>query len=67
MKFNFKTFCVLPDTVFLCVFYGCQNKQRLFPYTLLSERFYNRDGVCLLRGRSRIFNIVQVELSLAEC
>jgi hypothetical protein len=29
---------------------GSQNKQRLFPYTALTDWFYNRDGVCLLRG-----------------
>ena len=27
----------------LCVLYGSQNKQRLFPYTTLTVWFYNRD------------------------
>jgi hypothetical protein len=32
-------------TVYLRVLYGSQNKQRLFPYTALTEWFfYNRDG-----------------------
>jgi len=35
----------------LRVLYGSENKQRLFPYTALTDScFYNRDGVCLLRG-----------------
>jgi hypothetical protein len=36
--------------VHLCILYGSQNKQRLFPYTALLNSFYNPDGVCLLRG-----------------
>ena len=27
-----------------------KNKQRLFPFTTLSDSFYNPEGVCLLRG-----------------
>jgi hypothetical protein len=30
--------------------YGSENKQRLFHYTTLTDGFYNRDGLCLLRG-----------------
>jgi len=41
-------------TVFLC---GFQNKRRLFPYTTLTD-FYNRDGVCLLRGTDWVFNVM---------
>jgi hypothetical protein len=37
-------------TVHLCVLYGSENKQRLFHCTALNDWFYNRDGVCLLRG-----------------
>ena len=37
-------------TVYLCVLCGSENKQRLLPYT--STDFYNRDGDCLLRGRT---------------
>ena len=29
--------------MYLCVLYGSQNKQRLFPYTALTDWFYNRD------------------------
>ena len=46
LTFNNSTFC--PHSVFTCLF-GSQNKQRLFPYTTLTDWFYNRDGVCLLR------------------
>jgi len=42
-------------TVYLCVLCGSENKQRLFFYTTLTDWFYNRDGVCLLRGRDWIF------------
>jgi hypothetical protein len=34
---------------------GSQNKQRLFPYTALSDWFYNRDGLRLLRGTNWIY------------
>ena len=33
-----------------CVLCASENKQRLFPYTALTDGLYNRDGVCLLRG-----------------
>ena len=36
--------------MYLCVLCGSQNKQRLFPYTALTDWFYNLDGECLLRG-----------------
>jgi hypothetical protein len=32
------------------IFCGYENKQRLVHFTALSDCFYNRDGVCLLRG-----------------
>jgi hypothetical protein len=41
--------------VYLCVLSGSQNKQRLFPYTTLTDWFYNRGGVCLLRGTDWVF------------
>ena len=41
-------------TVYLCVLCGSENKQRLFPYTALTDWFYNWDGVCLLSGTSWI-------------
>jgi hypothetical protein len=37
-------------TVYLCVLCVSENKQRLFHCTALTDWFYNRDGVCLLRG-----------------
>jgi len=36
--------------VYLCVLCGSQNKQRLFPYTALTDWSYSREEVCLLRG-----------------
>jgi len=36
-------------TAYLCVLCGSQNKQRLFPYTALTDWFYNRDGVFTAR------------------
>jgi hypothetical protein len=41
--------------VCLCVVYGSENKQRLFPYKTLTD-FYNWDGVCLLRGTDWVFD-----------
>jgi len=41
--------------LYLCVLCGSQNKQRLFPHTALTDWFYNRDGVCLLRGTAWAF------------
>jgi hypothetical protein len=56
-QFNIQQFYVLPHTVCLCVLCGSQNKKRLFPYTDLTDWFYNRDGMCLLRGTNcTIFN-----------
>ena len=52
--FRIEEFCFL-TTVCLCVFYGSQDKQRLFPCTTLAEYFQNRDGKCLPRGRDWIF------------
>jgi hypothetical protein len=37
-RFSTKKFCILP-TMYLCVFYGFQNKQRLLLYTVLTYRF----------------------------
>jgi hypothetical protein len=48
--FNIHKFHVLPTHLYLCVLYGSQNKQPLFPYTALIYGFYTRGGDCLLRG-----------------
>ena len=37
-RFSTKKFCIQP-TMYLCVFCGFQNKQRLFLYTVLTYRF----------------------------
>jgi hypothetical protein len=43
-RFNIQQFHVLPNhKVYLCVLYGSQNKQRLFPYTALTDWFYSRN------------------------
>jgi hypothetical protein len=36
---------------------GPQKKQRLFPYTTVTDWFYNRDGECLLRGTSWVSDV----------
>jgi len=38
-QFNIQQFYVLPHTVYLCVLCGSQNKERLFPYTALTDWF----------------------------
>ena len=45
-KINTQKFRVL-STIHLCVLCGCQNKQRLFPYTALTYRF--------LKPKQRVF------------
>jgi len=37
-QFDIQNFCVLPP-VHLCVLYGSENKQRLYPYTALTDWF----------------------------
>jgi hypothetical protein len=41
-------------TVYLCVLCGSENKQRLFPYTALTDWFF-WDAVCLLHGTVLVF------------
>jgi hypothetical protein len=54
MRLNVK-FYVLP-TQCIYVFLVDLNKQRLFPYTVLTDWFfYDRDGVCSLRGTEWVF------------
>jgi hypothetical protein len=53
-SFDIQQFCVLP-TIHLCVLCRSHEKQRLFLYTALTDFFYNRDGVCLLRGTDWVF------------
>jgi hypothetical protein len=38
-QFNIQQFYVLPTQVYYCVLCGSQNKQRLFPYTALTDWF----------------------------
>ena len=38
-QFNIKRFHVLPTYLYLCVLCGSENKQRLFPYTTLTDWF----------------------------
>ena len=39
IRFSIQQFYVLPHTVYLCVLCGSENKQRLFPYTALTDWF----------------------------
>ena len=38
-QFNIQQLYVLPTQLYLCVLCGSQNKQRLFPYTTLTDWF----------------------------
>jgi len=38
-QFNIQQFYVLPTQLYLCVLCGSENKQRLFPYTALTDWF----------------------------
>jgi hypothetical protein len=38
-QFYIQQFCVLPHTSYLCVLRRSENKQRLFPYTALTDWF----------------------------
>ena len=53
-QFNIQQLYVLP-TLYLCVSYLSENKQRLVPLQHKMSGFYNRDGKCLLRGRNWVF------------
>ena len=44
-----------PPTLYLCVLYLSENKQRLVPLTSNLIGFYNRDEKCLLRGTNWVF------------
>jgi hypothetical protein len=48
---------------FVCVF---QNKLRSFPYTLQLIGSYNRDDICLQRGKKLIFKLIQIYLILKK-
>ena len=53
-QFNIQQLYVLP-TMYLCVLYLSENKQRLVPPTAKLVGFYNRDEKCLLRGTNWVF------------
>ena len=53
-QFNIQQLYVLP-TLYLCVLYLSENKQRLVPLTAYTDWFYNRDEKCLLRGTNWVF------------
>ena len=52
-QFNIQQLYVLP-TLYLCVLYLSENKQRLVTQHKLIG-FYNRDEKCLLRGTNWVF------------
>ena len=50
-RFNIQQFYVLPTQLYLCVLCESENKQRLFPYTTLTDWFlFITETECLLRG-----------------
>ena len=49
-------------TMYLCVLCRSENKQPLFHYIALTDWFYNRDGMCLLRSRDWIFIYLQFNI-----
>ena len=53
-QFNIQQLYVLP-TLYLCVLYLSENKQRLFHLQHRLIGFYNRDEKCLLRGTNWVF------------
>ena len=54
-QFNIQQLYVLP-TLYLCVLYLPENKQRLVPLTAHKLiGFYNKDEKCLLRGMKFVF------------
>jgi hypothetical protein len=54
-QFNIQQLYVLSTQCIYVCLCGSENKQRLFPYTALTDWFYNRDGECLLRGTDWVF------------
>jgi len=46
----------MPNTLHLSVLYGYQNKQRLLPYTALTDWFFITEVECLLRGTHLVYN-----------
>jgi len=53
-QFNIQQLYALP-TLYWCVLYLPQNKQRFGPLTPETDWFYNRDEKCLLRGTNWVF------------
>jgi len=51
-QFNIQQLYTLP-TLYLCVLYLSENKQRLVPLKLIG--FYNRDEKCIQRGTDWVF------------
>jgi hypothetical protein len=54
-QFNIQQMYAL-STLYLCVLYLSENKQRLVPRTA-STGFYNRDEKCLLRDKKTFKNL----------
>jgi len=64
-RFNNKTILRSAHTVYLCVLCGSQNKQRLFPYTAVTDWFFMTDTECVYSAaRTECLYIVQVTISL---
>jgi len=54
-QFNIQQFYTLP-TLYLCVLYLSENKQRLVPLKHKLIGFHNRGEMCLQRGTDRVFS-----------
>jgi len=50
-----KKFYVLPTQSIYVFYMDLRTKSDYFPYTALTDRIYNRDGVCLLCGTGSIY------------
>jgi hypothetical protein len=53
-QFNIQQLYILP-TLYLCVLYLSEHKQRLVPLQHKLIDFYNQDEKCLLRGMDWVF------------
>jgi hypothetical protein len=53
-------------TVYLCVLCGSQNKQRLFPYTALTDWFLQPRWSVYCAVRTESFNIIEVNIIITK-
>jgi hypothetical protein len=66
-QFNIQQFYVLPT---LCIYVFCvdlRTNSDYFPIQHSLAGFYNRDGVCLLRGTHSVFLVYTADLHTPNC